>query len=153
MLASRQAGASRTARSTGIARRSRPSRNSRITTTLIAPWRVHLRLVASAQVPAPSVLPPVAGRLFSAVVSRLLARFVLWLHTEQFIRAAKGDLRVWKSKEYLTRPRPAEGDGKITRFRRWAAQFYPGAPIEKADRLAAAALPDGSPVPARQRSA
>lgn len=123
-----------------------------IATTLIDPWRVHLRLVASAQVPAPAVLPPVLGRVLSAVVSRLVARFVLWLHTEQFVRASRGDLRVWKSKEYLARPRLAEGDGKITRFRRWAAQFYPGAPIGKAGDLEAVALPAGSPVPAQAQA-
>ena len=116
-----------------------------IATTLTDPWRVHLRLVASARVPAPAVLPPVIGRLFSAAVSRLLARLVLWLHTEQFVRADQGDLRVWRSKEYLPRPRLAEGDGKITRFRRWAAQFYPDVPVVDADRAAAVSGADGSP--------
>ncbi len=131
-----------------------------ITTTPIDPWRVHLRLIASARVSAPAVLPPAAGRLFRAAFSRLLARFVLWLHTEQFVRAAEGDLRVWRSKEYLTRPRLAEGDGKITRFRRWAAQFYPaypGVPVTKAEGGAAVAPAEGSPVlnpmPPRQRTA
>lgn len=120
-----------------------------ITTTLTDSWRVHLRLVSSARIPAPALLPAPIGRLFSAALSRLLARFVLWLHTEQFVRAAQGDLRIWRSKEYLSRPRLAEGDGKITRFRRWAAQFYPGIPAKKADRFEAVSLAGGSPAAER----
>ncbi len=100
-----------------------------ITTTLVDPWRVHLRLVATARGPEGGLARP-----FGALVARLLARFVLWLHTEQFVRAPRGDIRMWSTKEYLPRPRLAAGDGKITRLRRWARQFYP------ADALTAPAL-------------
>jgi nitrite reductase/ring-hydroxylating ferredoxin subunit len=91
-----------------------------ITTTLVDAWRVHLRLVATARVPMRGI-----GRPLGALLARLLARFVLWLHTEQFVRAPRGDIRMWATKEYLPRPRLAAGDGKITRLRRWARQFYP----------------------------
>ncbi|MFE0062291.1 hypothetical protein [Streptomyces sp. NPDC059003] len=36
-----------------------------------------------------------------------------------------GDVPVWNTKEYLSRPRLAERDGPVTRYRRWAGQFYP----------------------------
>jgi hypothetical protein len=34
------------------------------------------------------------------------------------------DFPVWENKAYLERPRLAEGDGPIMRYRRWARQFY-----------------------------
>jgi 3-ketosteroid 9alpha-monooxygenase subunit A len=39
-------------------------------------------------------------------------------------RELNQDKSIWQTKTYLERPRLAKGDGPITAYRRWAAQFY-----------------------------
>ncbi|APR75922.1 Vanillate O-demethylase oxygenase subunit protein [Minicystis rosea] len=44
---------------------------------------------------------------------------------DELSRQVEQDIRIWEHKLYLERPLLTEGDGGITRFRRWARQFYP----------------------------
>lgn len=58
----------------------------------------------------------------------VLARPVAWLATHVIGPTMWADVRqdfpVWNNRTYLERPRLARGDGPITPYRRWAAQFY-----------------------------
>ncbi|MEU4845902.1 Rieske 2Fe-2S domain-containing protein [Streptomyces gilvosporeus] len=94
--------------------------------TPVAPWRIQLRSGIDARVPAPGFLPTPANRALAAAGSYLLSQFFLWYHNRVFLFSEQnGDVPVWNTKEYLARPRLTEGDGPITRYRRWAGQFYP----------------------------
>ncbi|MFE0190290.1 Rieske 2Fe-2S domain-containing protein [Streptomyces sp. NPDC058989] len=94
--------------------------------TPVAPWRVQLRSGIDARVPAPRLLPAPLGRMLSAASSYLVSQFFLWYHNRVFLFSERnGDVPIWNAKEYLSQPRLAEGDGPITRYRRWAGQFYP----------------------------
>ncbi|MFG2288143.1 Rieske 2Fe-2S domain-containing protein [Streptomyces sp. NPDC048595] len=94
--------------------------------TPVAPWRIQLRSGIDARVPAPGFLPAPLGRLLATAGSHVVSQFVLWYHNRVFLFSDRyGDVPVWNTKAYLPRPRLAEGDGPITRYRRWAGQFYP----------------------------
>jgi hypothetical protein len=54
------------------------------------------------------------------VLESLIARVVL----SSFAADASDDFPIWENKAYVERPGLAVGDGPITVYRRWAAQFY-----------------------------
>ncbi|MFE0251071.1 Rieske 2Fe-2S domain-containing protein [Streptomyces sp. NPDC059010] len=94
--------------------------------TPVAPWRIQLRSGIEARVPGPGLLPAPLGRMLATAGTYVMSQFVLWYHNRVFLFSERnGDVPVWNTKEYLPRPRLAEGDGPITRYRHWAAQFYP----------------------------
>jgi nitrite reductase/ring-hydroxylating ferredoxin subunit len=43
-----------------------------------------------------------------------------------FAKQVSQDQPIWEHKSYRPRPALAAGEGAITRYRRWASQFYPG---------------------------
>jgi nitrite reductase/ring-hydroxylating ferredoxin subunit len=53
------------------------------------------------------------------IVSRVARRFLLW----EMMRTYKEDLRIWESKEYLSKPVLCDLDQGIMRLRRWYAGF------------------------------
>ncbi|GAB3692020.1 Rieske 2Fe-2S domain-containing protein [Actinocorallia lasiicapitis] len=105
---------------------------------VIGPWRMQVRWAASARVPAPRLLPPPLRGWFATGASRLLARLTHWFNHKRFLMPERGgDLPVWGAKTYLPRPRLAEGDGPLMRYRRWTTQFLPEPAVEPAVQTAA----------------
>ncbi|WP_169806819.1 Rieske 2Fe-2S domain-containing protein [Actinomadura macra] len=70
---------------------------------------------------------------------KLLACPAAWLATRVIGPTMWADVRedfpIWNNRGYLRRPRLAGGDGPITPYRRWAAQFYTEADAAPASRI------------------
>jgi hypothetical protein len=43
---------------------------------------------------------------------------------KEVIRQMDQDIPIWENKKYLDKPMLCDGDGPISEYRRWAAQFY-----------------------------
>jgi phenylpropionate dioxygenase-like ring-hydroxylating dioxygenase large terminal subunit len=84
--------------------------------TPVDPAHVEIRFTTAARLGRAGSRDSVAMR-----VSRLLTLAL----AQSFWKDITLDFPVWQNKVYLPRPRLAQGDGPITPFRRWAAQFYP----------------------------
>lgn len=82
--------------------------------TPVGPTRVDLRLAVS--VGFPRLRPRGAARALAAVAPRPLA-YLSSFETDR-------DVPIWANSTYLDHPRLAQGDGPITKYRRWARQFY-----------------------------
>ena len=65
--------------------------------------------------------------LLAPVPAALLTRLISWSTFRAYVGDVRQDLPLWEHKQYLHRPRLADGDGPIGRYRRWARQFYPDA--------------------------
>jgi len=89
---------------------------------VVSPGRMQLRIAAQLALPGPRWLPPPVRNWVALTASRALARVALRLGVVDVLRA---DNPIWATKQYLARPRLAEGDGPIPQYRRWARQFYP----------------------------
>ncbi|MFE6778396.1 Rieske 2Fe-2S domain-containing protein [Streptomyces sp. NPDC057702] len=81
---------------------------------------VRIALWLSVAVRFPRLRPRGAARALAALTPGPLA----WLSTFETDR----DVPIWAHSSYLEQPRLAQGDGPITRYRRWARQFYSGWP-------------------------
>ncbi|GGP33174.1 aromatic ring-hydroxylating oxygenase subunit alpha [Streptomyces melanogenes] len=87
--------------------------------TPIGPWESRLRCAASCTVtdrrrfPGPGLLrTPLTGIAAHAV-------------RRAAVELLEQDIPIWNHKRYEPHPRLARGDEMISRFRRWARQFYP----------------------------
>ncbi|MGX4733422.1 Rieske 2Fe-2S domain-containing protein [Kitasatospora griseola] len=94
---------------------------SLVMATQTAPGRMQFRQASRFLVTEPSVLPTALARTVSRSLTRLLAGPMFRFSCE-FTAA---DFPIWSTKQYLSRPRLAAGDGPIGPFRRWSRQFYP----------------------------
>ena len=87
--------------------------------TPLEPRLMELRVLASLRLGTGRGSQPGAASITSALS---------WLLTRTLGPSMRTDLNadmpVWSNKAYVDRPRLAEGDGPITRYRRWARQFY-----------------------------
>ncbi|MFD0683345.1 Rieske 2Fe-2S domain-containing protein [Actinomadura fibrosa] len=62
------------------------------------------------------------------VLADPVARFATHVIGPTMWADVRQDFPIWNTRTYLDRPRLAGGDGPITAYRRWAAQFYTGSP-------------------------
>ncbi|MEZ4454500.1 MAG: Rieske 2Fe-2S domain-containing protein [Nannocystaceae bacterium] len=53
-------------------------------------------------------------------LSRVFREFLIW----QMLKTYREDMRIWESKEYLSRPVLCDGDGSIIKLRTWYRNFY-----------------------------
>ncbi|PSJ30438.1 (2Fe-2S)-binding protein [Streptosporangium nondiastaticum] len=88
------------------------------------PGETEMRMAAYYQKPGLKVVssPRVRAALQSVVESTsrvLLPQVFRW-----FEREIRQDQPIFETKTYLERARPAQGDGPIMPYRRWASQFY-----------------------------
>jgi nitrite reductase/ring-hydroxylating ferredoxin subunit len=74
-----------------------------------------------------SRLHPALGLLPRPLALSLVARGAF----QGFLSDIGQDVRIWEHKRYVDPPALAEGDGPIGRYRQWARQFYPAAPVER----------------------
>ncbi|MEU7615752.1 Rieske 2Fe-2S domain-containing protein [Micromonospora rifamycinica] len=84
--------------------------------TPVDPTHVEIRFTAASRIgraPVRDGSPMRASRALTLALAR------------SFWRDIRLDFPVWENKIYVARPRLAQGDGPITAYRRWAAQFYP----------------------------
>jgi len=93
-----------------------------VLSTPTEPGHIDLRIACAFGVPrvAPSLRALDPGRLAGEAGNRFLI--------EAFARDVGQDFEIWHHKRYLHPPALAEGDGPVGLYRRWASQFYPGAP-------------------------
>lgn len=78
------------------------------------PVRIELRLAVSVR------FPGVRHRGTARALTALAPGPLAWFSTFETAR----DLPIWAHNTYLEHPRLAQGDGPITKYRRWARQFY-----------------------------
>jgi len=52
-------------------------------------------------------------------------------YAASFKAAVDQDVVIWENKIHLARPRVCDGDGPITKFRKWARQFYAADEIQR----------------------
>ncbi|MBB5938350.1 Rieske 2Fe-2S domain-containing protein [Streptomyces zagrosensis] len=76
--------------------------------------RIDLRLAVSLR------FPRVPHRGAARALATVLAGPLSWVSTWD----TNKDIRIWSNNTYLEHPRLAQGDGPITKYRRWARQFY-----------------------------
>ena len=81
--------------------------------TPIEEQRVHARFLVTARMGG-------AGCAQDADAARVLAQKA----KDRVIKEFETDLVIWEHKRYEPRPRLTAGEQLITRFRRWAQQFY-----------------------------
>jgi nitrite reductase/ring-hydroxylating ferredoxin subunit len=66
-------------------------------------------------------------------LSAIIRRFLLW----QMMTTYHEDMRIWQSKDYLSRPVLCDGDGSIMKLRKWYRQFYDPADLSEITPAAA----------------
>ena len=87
--------------------------------TAIAPGWTELRLAMTLR------RTPRTRGLVAHVPGWILDRVIAPMATRHYVGDVLQDRAIWENKIHLARPRLAEGDGPIGRYRRWCRQFYP----------------------------
>ncbi|MEM1030086.1 MAG: Rieske 2Fe-2S domain-containing protein [Myxococcota bacterium] len=82
---------------------------------------IELRAALSIDLPEPGRLNPALALMPRAVARALVARIMI----REYAGDIEQDFSIWEHKKYVNPPRLAEGDGPISRYRRWCRQFYP----------------------------
>jgi hypothetical protein len=88
--------------------------------TPTGPRTMDFRVAVSIKCPSPARRTTTGHSAVSRALSWLLTRTL----GPSMRTDLESDYAVWSNKVYLPRLRLAEGDGPITRYRRWARQFY-----------------------------
>ncbi|GAA1940511.1 aromatic ring-hydroxylating oxygenase subunit alpha [Kitasatospora viridis] len=104
--------------------------------TPVDPAHVEIRFTTAARLGRAGARDSVAMRA-SRLLTLALAR--------SFWHDITLDFPIWQNKVYLPRPRLAQGDGPITPFRRWAAQFYPPGAATPPDQVDPSQQPVADP--------
>ncbi|WP_029387326.1 hypothetical protein, partial [Streptomyces leeuwenhoekii] len=76
------------------------------------PGRIELRTALSVR------FPRLRHRGTARILAATLPKPLVWASGKN------ADFPIWENKIYLEHPRLAQGDGPITKYRRWARQFY-----------------------------
>jgi len=68
-----------------------------------------------------------------AVLRRPLYALIIKLAHKWFVHVVAADFPIWSNRRYVEHPKLMAGDAAVAAFRRWSAQFYPGAPVSDTD--------------------